>query len=203
MSEKCLRNSASSTPNGECKGYVLVNPSSNSFSCSLFGVTTLDVIRASTFVSEILGDLSLSKDVIVPVVGGHSGVTVRNIQLLIEILTNLRFYKIVPLLSQCSHLPANISKDSYDTLVKRIQFGGDEVVKAKDGAGSATLSMAYAGAEFASKILRAIAGEKGIVVPSYVSIGADAVGGAALTKELGEEVPFFSSNVELGVRFFV
>ena len=26
-----------------------------------------------------------------------------------------------------------------------MQFGGDEVVKAKDGAGSATLSMAYAG----------------------------------------------------------
>jgi malate dehydrogenase len=26
--------------------------------------------------------------------------------------------------------------------VNRIQFGGDEVVKAKDGAGSATLSMA-------------------------------------------------------------
>lgn len=26
-----------------------------------------------------------------------------------------------------------------------IQFGGDEVVKAKDGAGSATLSMAFAG----------------------------------------------------------
>jgi len=26
-----------------------------------------------------------------------------------------------------------------------IQFGGDEVVKAKDGAGSATLSMAHAG----------------------------------------------------------
>lgn len=27
--------------------------------------------------------------------------------------------------------------------MKRIQFGGDEVVQAKDGAGSATLSMAY------------------------------------------------------------
>lgn len=26
-----------------------------------------------------------------------------------------------------------------------VQFGGDEVVKAKDGLGSATLSMAYAG----------------------------------------------------------
>ena len=47
--------------------------------CSLFGVTTLDVVRASTFVAEIIGDLSLSKDITVPVVGGHSGVTVRNI----------------------------------------------------------------------------------------------------------------------------
>ena len=43
----------------------------------LFGVTTLDVVRASTFVAEIIGDLSKSPDIIVPVVGGHSGVTVR------------------------------------------------------------------------------------------------------------------------------
>ena len=42
----------------------------------IFGVTTLDVVRASTFVSEILGDLSLAPKVVVPVVGGHSGVTV-------------------------------------------------------------------------------------------------------------------------------
>ena len=60
--------------------------------------------------------------------------------------------------------------------------------------------MAYAGAEFASKILRAITGEKGIVAPSYVSVAADATGGSALTEELGEELAFFSSNVELGVR---
>jgi len=147
----------------------------------LFGVTTLDVVRASTFVAEAIGDISLSKDVVVPVIGGHSGVT------------------IVPLLSQSSHpLPSNLSKESYDALVNRIQFGGDEVVKAKNGGGSATLSMAYAGAEFASKILRAITGEKGIVAPSYVSVAADPAGGAALTKELGEEFGFFSSNVELG-----
>ena len=63
--------------------------------------------------------------------------------------------------------------------------------------------MAYAGAEFASNILRAIAGEKGIVVPSYVSVAADTAGGAVLTKELGEELDFFSSNVELGVRFSI
>jgi malate dehydrogenase len=85
--------------------------------------------------------------------------------------------------------------------VNRIQFGGDEVVKAKGGAGSATLSMAYAGAEFASKVLRAVKGEEGIVAPSYVSLEADPVGAAALTKELGTELAYFSSNVELGVSF--
>lgn len=149
----------------------------------LFGVTTLDVVRASTFVAEILGDLSLSKDVVVPVVGGHSGVT------------------IVPLLSQSSHpLPSSFSKDSYDALVKRIQFGGDEVVKAKDGAGSATLSMAYAGAEFAAKILRAVKGEKGIIAPSYVSFEADPFGGKKLAKELDTPLAFFSANVELGTE---
>lgn len=35
-------------------------------------------------------------------------------------------------------------------LLAGVQFGGDEVVKAKDGAGSATLSMAYAGFRYAS-----------------------------------------------------
>ena len=60
------------------------------------------------------------------------------------------FAQIVPLLSQSSHpLPSGFSDSDYDKLVNRIQFGGDEVVKAKDGAGSATLSMAYAGAAFA------------------------------------------------------
>jgi malate dehydrogenase len=144
----------------------------------LFGVTTLDVTRASTFLSEALGDLSLSPKITVPVIGGHSGVT------------------IVPLLSQSSH-PVPASAD-LSALVKRIQFGGDEVVKAKDGAGSATLSMAYAGAEFAFKILRAVSGEKGIVTPSYVHLTADSSGGEALKKNIGADLDYFSSNVELG-----
>jgi len=147
----------------------------------IFGVTTLDVVRASTFVSEVLNDLSLSSSVTVPVVGGHSGVT------------------IVPLLSQSSHaLPSGFAKESLETLTKRIQFGGDEVVKAKDGAGSATLSMAYAGAEFTAKVLRALKGEKGIVAPTFVNLAADKTGGAALTKELGKELEYFSAPVELG-----
>ncbi|KAF9238687.1 lactate/malate dehydrogenase [Melanogaster broomeanus] len=147
----------------------------------IFGVTTLDVVRASTFVSEILGDLSLAPSVTVPVVGGHSGVT------------------IVPLLSQSSHpLPSSLEQSKFDALVNRIQFGGDEVVKAKDGAGSATLSMAYAGAEFAAKVIRALNGETGLVAPTYVNLAADEAGGEALKKELGEDLEYFSAPVELG-----
>ena len=73
-------------------------------------------------------------------------------------------------------------------LVNRVQFGGDEVVKAKDGAGSATLSMAQAGARFADSILRAAQGEKGVIEPTFVD--------SPLYKDQGIE--FFASKVELG-----
>lgn len=83
----------------------------------MFGVTTLDVVRAQTFVAEARGDVSAAPNVTVPVVGGHSGVT------------------IVPLLSQSRPpLPSNTSQEDLEKLTTRIQFGGDEVVKAKDGA---------------------------------------------------------------------
>ena len=74
---------------------------------------------------------------------------------------------IVPILSQQTE-GASILKEGGQKLadlVKRIQFGGDEVVKAKDGAGSATLSMAYAGAVFADALMRAMNGETGVVSP--------------------------------------
>jgi malate dehydrogenase len=72
-------------------------------------------------------------------------------------------------------------------------------VKAKDGGGSATLSMAYAAAEFATLVLKALQGEKGIIAPSFVHLSADAEGGTALKKELGKNLEFFSARVELGV----
>ncbi|KAG2063978.1 hypothetical protein BDR04DRAFT_342839 [Suillus decipiens] len=50
----------------------------------------------------------------------------------------------MPLLSQNAHRKT-ITGDTYKALVHRIRFGGDEVVKAKDSADSAALSMAYAG----------------------------------------------------------
>lgn len=59
--------------------------------------------------------------------------------------------------------------------------------------------MAYAGAEFTSFVLKALKGEKGIVVPTFVSLESDPAGGAALKKELGADLEFFSANVELGV----
>lgn len=42
-------------------------------------------------------------------------------------------------------LLAKLLLPATDSYLLGVQFGGDEVVKAKDGAGSATLSMAYAG----------------------------------------------------------
>jgi malate dehydrogenase len=142
----------------------------------LFGVTTLDIVRAETFVAGITGESQPHK-LTVPVIGGHSGDT------------------IVPLFSKISP-SATIPDDKYDALVNRVQFGGDEVVKAKDGGGSATLSMAYAGFRFAEKVLRAAKGEKGLVEPSYVYLPG-VPGGDAIAKETG--VDFFSVPIELGV----
>lgn len=132
----------------------------------LFGVTTLDVLRASRFVSEVAGTNPVNEKV--TVVGGHSGVT------------------IVPLLSQTNH--KSLDTDTRDKLIHRIQFGGDEVVQAKDGAGSATLSMAQAGARFAGAVLDGLAGEKDVIEPSFVE--------SPLFKDEGVE--FFSSKVTLG-----
>ncbi|GAB7331904.1 hypothetical protein MBLNU13_g03833t1 [Cladosporium sp. NU13] len=131
----------------------------------LFGVTTLDVVRASRFISQHKGTDPANENIVV--IGGHSGET------------------IVPLLSQSSY---NLEGEALAAYVKRVQFGGDEVVQAKDGAGSATLSMAMAGARFAESLLKAAQGEKGVIEPAFVE--------SPLFKDQG--VDFFSTNVELG-----
>ncbi|CAK9782535.1 malate dehydrogenase [Cutaneotrichosporon oleaginosum] len=148
----------------------------------LFGVTTLDVVRASTFVAEVIGKPQESSKYAIPVVGGHSGKT------------------ILPLLTQSDpQIPSAIlnDKEKRDALVYRIQFGGDEVVKAKDGAGSATLSMAQAGAQFASWVIDAAFNGKQRVVQSYIDLSA-AEGGEGIKKEIGGDCQWFSVNVELG-----
>lgn len=127
----------------------------------IYGVCTLDHVRARTFLGAHAG--VVPKDVHVPVVGGHAGAS------------------ILPLLSHVTP-PMTFTDEERDALTDRIQNGGTEVVKAKAGAGSATLSMALAGAEFGDAILRARAGEKGIFMAAYVE--QDVAGASFFATEL-------------------
>ncbi len=128
----------------------------------LFGVTTLDVIRANTFVGEAKG--VNPADVNVPVIGGHSGVT------------------ILPLLSQSGH---DFSEEEIAALTTRIQNAGTEVVEAKAGGGSATLSMGQAAARFGLSLVAALNGEENVVECTYV-------------EGPGEKARFFAQPVLLG-----
>ncbi len=116
----------------------------------LFGVTTLDIIRSSTFVAEVNG--VNPEDVSIPVIGGHSGIT------------------ILPLLSQSGF---DFDEASAASMTKRIQNAGTEVVEAKAGGGSATLSMGQAAAKFGLSLVRALNGEEGIIECTYVEGSGD------------------------------
>ncbi|KAL3528391.1 hypothetical protein ACH5RR_007713 [Cinchona calisaya] len=130
----------------------------------LFGVTTLDVVRANTFVAQ-KKNLRLI-DVDVPVVGGHAGIT------------------IMPLLSKTKP-SVTFTDEEVQELTVRIQNAGTEVVEAKAGAGSATLSMAYAAARFVESSLRALDGDSDVYECSYVQSDVT-------------ELPFFASRIKLG-----
>ncbi len=117
----------------------------------LFGVSVLDTLRSETFLGEEYG---LSKiDIRINVIGGHSGVT------------------IIPFLSKTLGYDA-LSQERIEALTDRIQNAGTEVVEAKAGAGSATLSMAAAGARFALKIVEGLEGHNGVTENAYVEGGS-------------------------------
>jgi malate dehydrogenase len=128
----------------------------------LFGVTTLDVIRAETFIAELRG-LSPT-NVNVPVIGGHSGTT------------------ILPLLSQVKGV--EFTDEEVASLTTRIQNAGTEVVEAKAGGGSATLSMGQAAARFCLSLVAAMKGDN-VVEYTYVETNSD-------------DAEFFSHPVRLG-----
>ncbi|ELW70851.1 Malate dehydrogenase, mitochondrial [Tupaia chinensis] len=125
------------------KKHGVYNPS------KIFGVTTLDIVKANTFVAE-LKNLDPA-GVNVPVISGHAGKT------------------IIPLISQCPP-KVDFPQDQLTTLTGRIQEAeaGMEVVKTKAGAGSATLSMAYASAWFVFSLVDAMNGKRGVVECSFV-----------------------------------
>lgn len=127
----------------------------------IVGISTLDVVRANKFVQEITGKVAQ-----VPVVGGHAGKT------------------ILPLFSQ-DKAAATIPADKIADLDVRVQDAGTEVVKEKNGKGSATLSMAYAGARLGRAVLSGLAG---VEVTECAYVMSDAVPG----------VPYFASKVTFG-----
>jgi malate dehydrogenase len=128
----------------------------------LFGVTTLDVIRSETFVAELKG--LNAANITVPVIGGHSGTT------------------ILPLLSQIDGV--DFTAEEVRSLTVRIQNAGTEVVEAKAGGGSATLSMGQAAARFCLSLVNAMNGE---AVVEYAYVEGN-----------GEYAPFFAQPMRLG-----
>lgn len=131
-------------------------------SARLFGITTLDIIRSNTFVAKAKG--LNPEDVNVPVIGGHSGIT------------------ILPLLSQSG---CDFNEEETAAMTTRIQNAGTEVVEAKAGGGSATLSMGQAAARFGLSLVRALNGEENVIECTYV-------------EGPGDKARFFAQPVLLG-----
>merc|ERR1712158_9112 len=140
----------------------------------IFGVTTLNIVRSQAFVAEKNGaDVATQH---VPVIGGHAGIT------------------IIPVLSQAS--PAlSLPQSEIVALTERIQDAGTEVVKAKDGAGSATLSMAFAAARFADNLLTAQAGNE---VTEYAYIASDVTESTYFSSKLTLNASGVAQNHGLG-----
>merc|ERR1712146_670127 len=90
----------------------------------------------------------------------------------------------LPLFSQDAS-GKKVPADKLMDLDKRVQDAGTEVVNAKGGKGSATLSMAYAGSRFGSAVLRGLAGE-------------DTIECAYVQSDVVEGMNYFSSKVTFG-----
>jgi len=114
----------------------------------LFGLTSLDVARSESFCLDMNREVDAP---VVPVVGGHSGLT------------------IVPLFSHVAE--GHYTDEQLRALIARVQQAGTEVVEAKAGAGSATLAMAYAALRFCLSLVRAKQGEADIREYAYIEGG--------------------------------
>lgn len=107
----------------------------------IMGITSLDTVRANKFVHEETEAPIESIDV--PVVAGYSG--------------TLSSPSAVALFSQ-DKVAQKLSDKQRAALMVRVQEAGNEVVEAKKGKGSSTLSMAYAASRFASAVLAGLSG---------------------------------------------
>jgi len=134
---------------------------------NIVGVTTLDCVRANKFVGEATG--KNPNFIKIPVVGGHAGGT------------------ILPLFSQ-DKTAKSMDADKIPDMDKKVQDAGTVVVEAKGGKGSATLSMAYAGARLGSSVLAGLQGRRRTEC-AYVKSDIG-----------GEGCPYFTSKVVFGEK---
>lgn len=140
----------------------------------IFGVTTLDIVRAQAFIADASGNDVNNMNV--PVIGGHAGIT------------------IIPVMSQTSP-SVQFPADEVKALTERIQDAGTEVVKAKAGAGSATLSMAFAAARFADNCLKAQGGES---IDEFAYVDSDVTDASYFSTKLTLDVNGIAKNHGLG-----
>ena len=144
----------------------------------IFGVTTLDVVRAETFLAEAEGSVEAGDKRQVDVVGGHSPQT------------------IVPLMS-LARPRARVGGRLLEGVVNRVRLGGREVYCAKERNGAATLSTAYAVSRFTEAVCKGLRGGAITVQSAYVHLHGIA-GGIEIVEAVG--VDDFAMPVELAVK---
>ncbi|KAE8423436.1 hypothetical protein BDV36DRAFT_290117 [Aspergillus pseudocaelatus] len=87
----------------------------------------------------------------------------------------------------------DLDDQTLPAVINRVQFGDDEIVKSKQGSGSVTTCMAYAGFRFVKAILAAKGGNT-LTEEAYVYLPG-ASGSQKITAELG--VNHFALKIEL------
>uniref|UniRef100_A0A0A9WW43 Malate dehydrogenase, mitochondrial n=2 Tax=Lygus hesperus TaxID=30085 RepID=A0A0A9WW43_LYGHE len=171
--------------------------------CKMFGLATLNVIRANTLLAEVLQVAPETVDV--PIIGGHSPNTV------VPVLSHAR---------PCTQL----NTEEVVKITRAIQAAGDDVVRAKSGRSSAILSAAFAAARFAVSLAKGLNGVDGVtecamVMSNVVSdvsyfITPLQLGCCGVEKNLGvpdltsyecclleTAMPFLKRDIEVGEHF--
>ncbi|KAK4340100.1 hypothetical protein RND71_041562 [Anisodus tanguticus] len=151
----------------------------------LLGVTSLDVVRANTFVCPLYqltvnySNPSQESRLCFMIDFRAYGISLdTSVTAFAEVLgLDPREVEVKP--------PCSFTPEETEYLTKRIQDGGTEVVGAKKGAGSATLSTAYAAVKFADACLKGLRGDACVVACAFVA--------SQVT-----ELPFCASKVRLG-----
>merc|ERR1711912_186850 len=100
-------------------------------------------------------------------------------------ITTLDIVRANKFVQEITGQPASIPAGKIPDLDVKVQDAGTEVVKAKNGKGSATLSMAYSGARLAKAVLSGLAG-----VPATEC--------AYVESNVIEGCPYFASQVVFG-----